>query len=64
MIRGLIRNIGDDWKEIGDVEKKQRRRILETIQEEEEEQEMEGPRVEEWNEEDEMGNLQDLYNEL
>ena len=42
----------------------QRRRILETIQEEEEEQEMEGPRVEEWNEEDEMGNLQDLYNEL
>jgi len=47
IIRGLIRNIGDDWKEIGDVEKKQRRRILETIQEEEEEQEMEGPRVEE-----------------
>jgi len=24
MIRGLIRNIGDDWKEIGDVEKKHR----------------------------------------
>ena len=34
------------------------------IQEEEEKQEMEKPRVEEQDKEDEMGNLQDLYNEL
>ena len=34
------------------------------IQKEEEEQEIEGPRVEEWDKEDEMGNLQDPYNEL
>jgi len=34
------------------------------IQEEKEEQERERPRVEEWDKEDEMGNLQDPYNEL
>ena len=34
------------------------------IQEEEEKQEMEKLRVEEQDKEDEMGNLQDLYNEL
>ena len=34
------------------------------IQEEEEKQEMEKPRVEEQDKEDEMGNLQDPYNEL
>jgi len=43
---------------------------LETIPEKDEEekeenkQEFEGERIEEWNEEDQMGNLQDLYNEL
>jgi len=43
---------------------------LETIpekdeeEEEENKQEFEGERIEEWNEEDQMGNLQDLYNEL
>ena len=46
------------WKGI------QRRRTLETIQEEENKQEIEGPRIEKWNEEDEIGNLQDPYNEL
>ena len=34
------------------------------IQEEEEKQERERPRVEEWNKEDEIDNLQDPYNEL
>ena len=34
------------------------------IQEKEEKQEMEKPRVEEQDKENEMGNLQDLYNEL
>ena len=33
-------------------------------EEEENKQEFEGERIEEWNEEDQMGNLQDLYNEL
>ena len=33
-------------------------------EEEENKQEFEGERLEEWNEEDQMGNLQDLYNEL
>ena len=42
----------------------QRRRTLEMIQEEEEKQERERPRVEEWNKEDEIDNLQDPYNEL
>jgi len=43
---------------------------LETIpekdeeEEEENKQEFEGERIEEWNEEDQMGNLQDLYDEL
>jgi len=43
---------------------------LETISEKDEEekeenkQEFKGERIEEWNEEDQMGNLQDLYNEL
>ena len=46
------------WKGI------QRRRTLETIQKEENKQEIEGPRIEEWDEEDKIGNLQDLYNEL
>jgi len=31
---------------------------------EEDEQEIKGPRIEEWDEENEMGNLQDLYNKL
>jgi len=44
--------------------------MLETIQEKEEEkkeeneQEFEGDKIEEWNEENEMGNLQDPYNKL
>jgi len=44
--------------------------MLETIQEkekekkEENEQEFEGDKIEEWDEEDEMGNLQDPYNKL
>jgi len=43
---------------------------LETIPEkdkeekEENKQEFEGGRIEEWNKEDQMGNLQDLYDEL
>jgi len=37
---------------------------LEIIQEEEDKQEIEGPRIEEWDKEDKMGNLQDPYNEL
>ena len=42
----------------------QGRRTLETIQKEEDEQGIEGPRIEEWDKKDKMGNLQDLYNKL
>ena len=49
------------WKGI----QQKRKRILEIIQEEEEEEQgIEEPRIEEWDEEDEIGNLQDPYNEL
>ena len=40
-----------------------RKKTLEMIQQEKE-QEIEEPRIKEQNEKDEIGNLQDLYNEL
>ena len=58
-----------NWKQ-QKVEKTRGRRTLETIPEkdkeekEENKQEFEGGRIEEWNKEDQMGNLQDLYDEL
>ena len=37
---------------------------LEKINEEEKEEEIKEGRIEEWNEEDEMGKMEDIYNKL
>ena len=53
-----------NWRHWKGIQQKGKR-TLKTIQEEEEkEQGIEKPRIKEWDEEDEMGNLQDPYNKL
>ena len=59
MIGNLIENIGDDWKGIEDNEDQKEQKNKE--EKEENKQEFEGDMVEEWDEEDEMDNLQDPY---
>jgi len=59
MTRGSIKNIRDGWRGIGTNGKGKER-----IDEEEEEEEIEGGRIEEYDEEDEMEKKGDPYNEL
>ena len=60
----MTRNIGEDWKEIGNDGKEER--TMETIKKEEEEIEQESSGLKEWTEKDdnEMGNICDPYYEL
>jgi len=57
MIKGLMKSTGDDWRGIRTNGRKGKERINE-------EEKVEEGRIEEWDEEDEMGKMGDLYDEL